>query len=481
MKQLITSIVLSFLCMHLSLPRIHAQFQSIDAILNLPEQNAPVYDTSACSTCIYLQIEYGSSELLNLDILKRFEGRKIESVLMVYTAFSRSKVFDQATLNRERLLELQDIAPELFEPAIEWGQLRQTQAHSFEESIRLFHGFVVKLPAGSTQRDEEGKLAPAKTVEKEKKKPALVWKDSLIERRYVKTTKTVKRDCEKTGKYLPRNADKRRQGIRHDQAKAGLFFKRKPEKRCTTLVSYKRDTIVRKIIVQINPITGKPRDGSLMVSREDTTVLEVMTRNWEEWKDAPAAMVVDVTASMYNYLDQMITWQENYSQKGVEHFVFFNDGDDKPESKKVIGKTGGIYYVQSKNINDLQETAERAMKAGEGGDLPENNVEAILAAQDRCRDCDQVVMIADNYAPVKDLKLLSKVKVPVHIIVCGGTGEWVHPDYMTIAARTKGSVHTASIDLDMRNALEKNEPIRLGNREYRFDTASKRYRWIKTD
>lgn len=64
--------------------------------------------------------------------------------------------------------------------------------------------------------------------------------------------------------------------------------------------------------------------------------------------------------------------------KNIRYFVFFNDGDDKINSTKVVGSTGGIYSMVANNLNQVLATMQTAIENGNGGDLPENDIEAIL-------------------------------------------------------------------------------------------------------
>lgn len=203
-------------------------------------------------------------------------------------------------------------------------------------------------------------------------------------------------------------------------------------------------------------------------SHSDFAVKESMDRNWGVWKQAETVVVQDVTASMSSYIPQILLWNEQYAADGVRHFVFFNDGDGKPENKKVIGKIGGLYYINSGKFNDIEQLAQQAISKGFSGTAAENNVEALIFAQKKCDKCKNMVMIADQYAPVKDMAFLKEVKLPVHIIICGaGSNSIISLDYLTIAAHTGGSIHTSSLDIDLSDA-QKGQPFTVNDIEYRY-------------
>jgi antitoxin component YwqK of YwqJK toxin-antitoxin module len=182
----------------------------------------------------------------------------------------------------------------------------------------------------------------------------------------------------------------------------------------------------------------------------DTTnnaVFKVMSRN-PKWRKN--IIVTDLTASMYPYAKQIHTWLKLFFMKDTaqQYFVFFNDGDHRKDADKKIGATGGIYICKAKTCDDLLTTMKLTIKHGEGGDSPENVVEAILAGLKKVRKPDNVILIADNWAKVRDLSLISRVKVPVRVILCGVyEGMEINTDYLNIAYKTKGSLHTIEQDI----------------------------------
>jgi len=183
---------------------------------------------------------------------------------------------------------------------------------------------------------------------------------------------------------------------------------------------------------------------------EDTinnSVYRVLTRN-PKWRKN--IIVTDLTSSMYPYAKQINTWLKLFLMKDTaqQYFVFFNDGDKKRDADKKIGATGGIYICRAKTCEDLVNTMKLTIKKGEGGDSPENVVEAILTGLKKIRKPDNVILIADNWAKVRDLNLITRVKVPVRVILCGVfEGMEINTDYLNIAYKTKGSIHTIEQDI----------------------------------
>lgn len=189
-----------------------------------------------------------------------------------------------------------------------------------------------------------------------------------------------------------------------------------------------------------------------LLNMQDSVVLTVLNRH-KEWKDIP--IVCDVTGSMYPYMAQTLIWFKlNCKATNARAYTFFNDGDNVPDLEKVMGKTGGIYTVASGIYDSVENTMCKAMTKGTGGDAPENNIEALLKTIKQNPDCKEVVMIADNFANVKDIGMLPLINKPVRIILCGSkTG--INAQYLNIARATGGSIHT--MEQDISNLIELSE------------------------
>ena len=178
-----------------------------------------------------------------------------------------------------------------------------------------------------------------------------------------------------------------------------------------------------------------------------SVVFNVLKRN-KEWKNK--LIVADLTGSMYPYAQQISTWLKLHFLKDTtsQHFVFFNDGDNKKDEDKKIGATGGVYHCKAKTVDELIATMELTIKKGTGGDAPENPVEAIIYGINKSGKVDDVILIADNWAKARDIKLVSRIKVPVHVVLCGVfEGMEINEDYLNIAYKTHGSVHTIEQDI----------------------------------
>jgi hypothetical protein len=149
-------------------------------------------------------------------------------------------------------------------------------------------------------------------------------------------------------------------------------------------------------------------------------------------------------------------------------FVFFNDGDAKPDMIKRIGSTGGIHMANSTVYDSVYITMANAMRAGTGGDIPENNIEAAISASKKWSDIDTILMIADVEAPIKDLVLIKNLKKPVSILLCGNVNGNVPFDYFQLARETGGTIIQTDDEIRNLRKYKKGDVVEVGERSYRL-------------
>lgn len=200
-----------------------------------------------------------------------------------------------------------------------------------------------------------------------------------------------------------------------------------------------------KMATKFLPLEEEIKDPvKLRKSLPDSTIFRVLERN-KQWKKM--AVIADLTGSMSPYTAQLVLWFKlKTKDQRIQDLVFFNDGDKTPDSKKVIGSTGGIYHGKGNNYKQVRELALKTIEGGCGGDAPENNCEALLFALKNVPDAEEYILIADNLAPIKDAVLMNQIHKPIRIILCG-TSYGINLQYLNLARKTGGSVHTMESDL----------------------------------
>jgi hypothetical protein len=60
------------------------------------------------------------------------------------------------------------------------------------------------------------------------------------------------------------------------------------------------------------------------------------------------------------------------------------------------------------------------------------------------------------------MALVTSLRKPVRIILCGADPYFINPDYLNLARKTKGSVHLAEQDLNALSLIREGEALRIG-------------------
>lgn len=195
----------------------------------------------------------------------------------------------------------------------------------------------------------------------------------------------------------------------------------------------------------------------------DSVVMKIFDRK-KDWERS--LIVMDWTGSMHKYAAQAILWHIlNFQKSGEKYFCFFNDGDRLPDEKKQIGKTGGIYFSNASDLENLINTFYVVSKNGDGGDEPENDVEALLKAAKKYPDFDEIILIADNNSCVRDFSLIKDLDVSLDIILCG-TENGINPQYINMAYLTGGSIHTIEEDIENLSGRLKDNKMKVWGIDY---------------
>lgn len=415
-------------------------------ILDRPPENVVRYDT-ACGPreCVRLRCGFGSAEILDTALVRwiREEAPAIEQVDLVFTSYRLVDDYDQRELNRKRLESLRLQLPELFENNLTtWRLVRQNGLKEAEFGQRFFHGFVLRL-----RRPPE--------------LPARLLRDAGVKGDRPLSTAEELRVMET---YLSPSSP--RMVIRPPKVRCTHYFEPRSRTKRERNVRFRRRSIWGRRAMSVCDTTFRtPVVGTVTTSYSfpDSVIFKVFGRD-PQWKGA--VIVEDVTGSMYPYTAQTLLWRRmQQTATPYVRFAFFNDGDDRPDGP--VGRSGGAYVIASDSVAPIEETAIATMRKGNGGQGPENDIEAMLLAQSKFPDLTGLVLIADNWAPVRDLRLLSSVQVPVHVIICGSLDGRIHHNYIHIASATRGSVHTIEEDLDFMSGVIEGSVIHVGDQKFK--------------
>jgi hypothetical protein len=204
----------------------------------------------------------------------------------------------------------------------------------------------------------------------------------------------------------------------------------------------------------------------------DSTAFKVFDRH-KDWGNC--LVVCDWTASMYAYSSYVALWHSlNYKRSGIRYVSLFNDGGNKSDLLKRTGKVNGVFYCDSYDIKHLVKLYKDVIANGAGGAEPENDIEAILRSIKHYPDAKEIVLVADNSC-IRDFCLVGKISKPVKVILVG-TKEGINPQYINLAYRTGGSIHTIAEDIeDLRKRSADGVEIKLQGFEFIFDSKKNGY------
>ncbi len=455
------------LCLGLTaiLLSIHGFGQNrLNVILKQKEIRTEYYDMiGAGSKVLYLPMDYGRSVFTSQQqsAINNLLNANVAQVDLVYSDYPANADF--SLLTQKRLAALQKLLPQLFtDGSITFRKVRQTIGKTKQTAASLEHGFFIYFRPRPTKESAKKEM--------DELKKALHPDDTMSTAGDISDTthtdsipfwcwQTIVTVDTASLPPLAKGATRTIRRISITDAVANRSIAKESDKEFRAwgdsayFVEDRRDADCAST------------DGSFFVyDAIDTTVTQVFNRhNWTH-----ALVVADVTGSMSPYSEQLLKWLKlNLTGKRNSCFLFFNDGDEKPDEEKRIGKTGGLYPVCTNKYDEVEATIFKAMRNGSGGDAPENNIEALLESDKTCSSCDSIVMIADNWAPIKDLSLLSSYHKPVKVIVCGVIDK-INKDYLRLARDTKGSIHLIEEDIYSLSELKEGETIRIHGSMYKL-------------
>lgn len=378
------------------------------------------YEFGNDSMRLVLPLEYAKADIQQAEKLryldKQFEPYRVELVYTHYPLDYDRWAMTYTGLFRKRIENLIALDSRLASDKVNWQFYLQTACKNATQAKAMFHGFVVYY--------RNTKPEPASTKPQNRAQPVLA--DSQTEPKMEAPVPPVPYE------FTTESAQK----VKYKQ-KIGELYNMEEVK---------------------NVLRGE-------MILKDSTVFQILSRH-PEWKNC--LVVMDWTASMYTYGAQLLLWhrlnlENDISQ--VQHFVFFNDGDTREYGRKEIGKTGGIYKANTNSLEDVIRIMHKAMMAGMGGEAEENDIEALLQGINKLKHFDEVVLIADN-SPVRDLKLLPQIKIPVRVLICDPYKDWVNPEYIRIAFETGGSLHTVEEDITrLEQFAEGQTKLKMGSFE----------------
>ena len=448
---------------------VAAQNPKVAEIIKAKEIKLPYYEMAeAGSWVLYLPMEFGKSTFTynQEGAINKLKDADIARIDLVYSDYPVGQDF--SPLTQKRVENLAKLLPFVFKDnRVEFRKLRQTIAKTKATAQGLQHGFFIYFRPKPTKEKAKEELEKLKEMVRDDETDVVKKgsKDLATDSSLINWCGTSMAMVDTAEYYDYRDS---------------VYSKFKWDSNWVFKKWATKDYVKEKLVPEINL---KDYDGwdsiyhieykgdcptyssdFFLYQLADTTVSSVFKRH--QWNGA--VVIADVTGSMYPYSGQLLQWLKlTMTTKTKRHFTFFNDGDDKEDAAKLIGKTGGIYSVYTESYDEVEKIIQKAMLNGGGGDAPENNIEALLESQKLCAACDSIVMIVDNWAPVKDISLLTGYNKPVKVVVCG-VMESINKDYLKLVRDTKGSLHLMEEDIYNLAELKEGESIKIHGINYKL-------------
>ncbi len=391
---------------------------------NLPIIEVAEYKKDNSLESFEIPMDFGNFAILNEGSIQLLMKNDIIQIDLIYT--DEPKGADLSILNSNRMSTLLKTFPSLNNNAyIQLKIFKQINFLDADAAKKMYHGFVVYF------RKKQSEASMIKEIE-------------YIENLFIEPSKVVDLGSEEviTLNSNPLNSNQ---------------LEKKTILKDSTIIEEEKVSEIYQMI------SGASVPAVYIPNLPIKGLEDVFNRN--KWLNM--SVCVDVTGSMSPYTAQLLVWLKLTSNiEKTEQFVFFNDGDRKLDNQKKIGSTNGVYFSENTTFEDVEKCVLNTMRKGNGGDCPENNIEALILAEKKCENCE-CILIADNWAPIKDKILTQELKTPVHVILCGVYNK-INIDYLNLALVTGGSIHTMEEDLTNLIQLSEGSIVTISKQKFKI-------------
>lgn len=444
----------------------------IDSVLANNIVRIPAYQLAKVGNeTLVLQMNYASSSFVDTAGVYKLQNAQILSVDLLFTDFPANQ--NLVALNKRRLQALAALVPIATQQSnTVWQIIRQLDGKDKASAANMLHGFVVNYRSPETVVTKKKEIDLIKSVT-----PTVINVPAEVP--FVEEKVNNWSAIHNGGLPRQRVVIYNRPLRKSDINKPVLQKMAAPK---DTIVSFTyKEAKSSQLIPNIGSKFLRDKDSVFFLlapplqattklappalrSLGDSSVLKTLKRN----QFNKMLVVADVTGSMSPYIAQVFAWVNSEAEKSnVQYVVCFNDGDGRDNDYKKIGRTGGIYGEVYKDAVQLSKLIISTMDKCQNNDIQENDCEAIIKGIDLCSDCNNVVLLADSWAPVRDISLVENIKKPVKVIACGNR-LGIRPEYIEIALKTNGSLHFMDEDVIDLTPLRKGKQMMIHGKLYAF-------------
>lgn len=202
--------------------------------------------------------------------------------------------------------------------------------------------------------------------------------------------------------------------------------------------------------------------AALAAGRHESTtdkVLEtVMDRN--EWKNK--LLISDVSYEMLAYAMKLAKWYDANRKSGeTTQFVLYNNG-----VRRTGAASGIAYHMASPGFDELVNLINHVYDRVDV-ESAKHDVEGLIAGDGIEKNYEDVIFFVDKDAPLSDYEFFKQIKAPIHIVLCVDPRR-PNPQHLTLAWKTKGSVHTISGDFNDIGKLREGDDFEIEGYKYKI-------------
>lgn len=191
---------------------------------------------------------------------------------------------------------------------------------------------------------------------------------------------------------------------------------------------------------------------------EDKVLEIVMDRN--NWKNK--LLISDVSSEMLPYALKLAKWyNEHRSGDTKTQFVLYNNYILKEGSD-----AGSALYMVSPNYDSLVEKI-RFVHDGIGFEKAEHDLKELITNKGLTDGYEDVILFVDKDAGLRDYEHFKNLTAPVHIVLCVDDRR-PNAQHLTVAWKTKGSVHSISGDYTDIGNLQEGDTFKMEGFEYKL-------------
>ena len=190
----------------------------------------------------------------------------------------------------------------------------------------------------------------------------------------------------------------------------------------------------------------------------DKVLETVMDRN--KWTDK--LLISDVSYEMLSYALKLADWYKaNTKSSETTQFVLYNNGQRRQNSE-----SGSAFHMVSPNYDSLVKLINY-VHANVGLETAKFDVKGLIEGDGIAKTYKDVILFVDKDASLYDYNYFKQLKAPVHVVLCVDQRR-PNPQHLTIAWKTKGSVHTISGDFMDIGKLREGDVLKIEGYEYKI-------------